>query len=170
MTLAPLRGTQKGRALLPALTSSSCPVLHPDDLDDLVGIRVDDQDLFPDTNKLISAPLRVDRHHFRRNRMELDVTRHAGADRDREVDIGDRCNVLLLNHSRDLGLLLGRELGAGAGLTRGGLAVHATLGLSTLSVGAVTILLALGLGAIAILALLRVHAVLAALFFGLANR
>src|SRR5437899_10854822 len=80
MALAPLRGTQKGRALLPGLTSSSCPVLHPDDLDDLVGVRVDDQDLFPDTNKLISAPLRVDRHHFRRNRVELHVTRHAGAD------------------------------------------------------------------------------------------
>src|SRR5439155_9083255 len=167
MALAPLRGTQKGRALLPALTSSSCPVLHPDDLDDLVGVRVDDQDLFPDTNKLISAPLRVDRHHFRRNRVELHVTRHAGADRDREVDIGDRCNVLLLDHSRDLGLLLGRELGAGAGLTRGGLAFHATLGLR---IRAIAVLLALSLGAITILTLLRVHAVLAALFFGLANR
>src|SRR5882724_12750021 len=67
------------------------------------------------------------------------AARNAGTDRDREVDVGHRLNVLFLDHRGDLGALLSRELGARASLTsrlglvglrlgsRLGLAIHATL-------------------------------------------
>ena len=49
--------------------------------------------------------------------MERDIARHAGADRDREVDVGKRCNMLLPDHTGDLSALLGRKLRTGAGLS-----------------------------------------------------
>ncbi len=45
--------------------------------------------------------------------------RHTGADRDREVHIGHRLDILLLDDRGDLGALLGGQLGARAGLTGG---------------------------------------------------
>src|SRR5258705_83303 len=52
--------------------------------------------------------------------MESDVTRNVGADRNREVDVGHRADVLRLDHGGDLGALLGRELRTRTGLTGGG--------------------------------------------------
>src|SRR6185503_10924729 len=43
---------------------------------------------------------------------------HAGPDRNREVDVRYRRNTLLLDHTGNLGALLGRELRCRAGLAR----------------------------------------------------
>src|SRR5579859_4627976 len=47
------------------------------------------------------------------------LARHAGADRQREVHVIHRLDVLLMDHAGDLGALLGGQLGAGAGLACG---------------------------------------------------
>src|SRR5882757_10577042 len=67
-----------------------------DDLDDLERPRVHHDDLVVDEEELISTPFRIDRDDFRRQRMESDVPRNVGADRNREVDIGHRAYVLRL--------------------------------------------------------------------------
>ena len=81
---------RKGRALLPAL--DHVVGLAPDQASSTATIskrlRIDHHDLVADQDELIAAPFRIDRHDFRRKRMEGDVARHAGADRDREVDVG----------------------------------------------------------------------------------
>src|ERR1700734_1662985 len=51
--------------------------------------------------------------------METDLARHAGADRNREVDAGHGRHVLIADDGRDPCALLGRELGASASLTGG---------------------------------------------------
>src|SRR5882724_5594109 len=65
------------------------------------------------------------------------AARNAGTDRDREVDVGHRLNVLFLDHRGDLGALLSRELGARASLTGGlrlvGLRLGGRLGLAVRS-------------------------------------
>src|ERR1700759_2067796 len=88
--------------------------------DDLERFRIDDQNLVADQNELVAAPIRINVYDLGRKRMERDaVTRHAAADRNREVHVGDRSHVLLLDHGSDLGALLGRQLGPGAGLADG---------------------------------------------------
>src|SRR5438067_2167418 len=80
---------KKGRASLPTPNSQS----QPSDLDlenshDLERVRIDDQDLLPDDDELKSSPFRIDHDDSLRQRMEAHVARNAGADRDREVDVG----------------------------------------------------------------------------------
>src|SRR5262249_20762790 len=118
-----------------------------------------------DQHEVIAAPLRIDRHDLGRERTELDIARHAGADRDREVHVGDRGHVFVADHGRDLGALLGRELGTGGGHARRGLrtpalaafrlhivvvATFAALGLHIVVVAAFT---ALGLHVVVVAAL-----------------
>src|SRR5258707_10248264 len=110
--------TKKGRASLPAPNSqANCQILSLEDSHDLEGPRIDHDDLAVDEDELISTPLRIDRHDFPRKRVEPDVARHAGADRDREVDVGERLNVLLPDYRGDPGPLFGRELCGSAGLS-----------------------------------------------------
>ena len=51
--------------------------------------------------------------------MKRHFVRHTGADRNREIDLGDRLNVLATNDCADPGALLARELSAGACLSNG---------------------------------------------------
>src|SRR6516164_8404828 len=85
---------------------------------DLEGRGVDHHDLVADQDEVVTAPFRIDRHDIRRKRVEADVSRHAGADRNVEVDASHGRDVLVPDHRGDLGALLGRELGTTAGLTR----------------------------------------------------
>src|SRR5580704_16737069 len=87
--------------------------------DDLKGSRIYHHDLVADEEKLITSPIRIVRHDFGRKRMEADVAGNAGANRDREVDVGHRRHVLIADHGRDLGALFGRELGSSARLSDG---------------------------------------------------
>src|SRR5581483_10947416 len=116
-----------------------------DDLDDLIGIRIDDHDLVADHDELVAAPLRIDGHDFGRQRVELDaLTRHAGADADGEVHVFDRRDVLVADHARDLGPLLGRELRGRAGLA-GGLRLLGRRLVHLVALAAHVVLTALGL-------------------------
>src|SRR5271156_2447810 len=87
--------------------------------DDLKGSRIYHHDLVADEEKLIASPIRIVRHDFSRQRVEADVTRNAGADRNREVDVGHGRDVLIADDGRDLGALFGGELGARASLSDG---------------------------------------------------
>src|SRR5712664_4954995 len=92
------------------------------------------------------------------------AARNAGTDRDREVDVGHRLNVLFLDHRGDLGALLSREFGARRGLSRGGLglAVRSTLGVRVFAITA------LSLHAVAVFAAFGLHVLAGgALFIGL---
>src|SRR5580692_9992608 len=61
---------------------------------DLERAGIDHDDLVPDEDELISAPIRINGYDLRRQRMERHFVRNAGADCDREVDVGDWRNVL----------------------------------------------------------------------------
>src|SRR6201999_246240 len=124
-----------------------------------------DDDLAIDLDELITAPLRIDRHDFRRNRIEVNaLTRHAGADADREVHVLDRLDMLAADHARDLGALLSREVGMGAGLTGGGLLGRRLVGLGGLvAFAAHVVITALGLHVLVLaLATLGLHVFVAA--------
>src|SRR6266436_149016 len=109
---------KKGRASLPAPNSQAIrQILGLENSHDLEGPRIDHDDLVVDEDELTSTPFRVDRHDFPRKRVESHVARNAGADRDREVNVRERLNVLLPDHGCDLGALLGRELRGSAGLS-----------------------------------------------------
>src|SRR5215213_2198664 len=107
--------------------------------------------------------------------METDLARNTGSDRDGEVDVLDRCNMLLPDHARDPGALLGRKPRAAAGLSGGDLRPAlrrasrvdaAAAALAGFDVpGAVAIVTALGLHAPAIFAPFGLHA--AAIFAAL---
>src|SRR6185312_6797174 len=118
---------------------------------DLERIRIDHHDLVADPNELISAPFGIDRHDFRRKRMERDVARHAGADRDREVGIGKRCNMLLAEHAGDLGALFGRKLRTGAGLSNR-LALRAVVAFAAFGLHVAAVFTALGFHVAAVFA------------------
>src|SRR5882757_3399663 len=108
-----------GRASLPALYVLLQSALGLEDRDDFECLRIHHQDLIADQDEFISAPLRIDAHDLRRERAQAHtLARNAGADRDLEVDIVDRRNVLIPDHGGDLGALLGRELGGRASLAR----------------------------------------------------
>src|SRR5437016_83162 len=108
-----------GRASLPALYVLLQSALGLEDRDDFECLRIHHQDLIADQDEFISAPLRIDAHDLRWERAQAHtLARNAGPDRDVEVDIVDRRSVLIPDHGGDLGTLLGRELGSGAGLTR----------------------------------------------------
>src|SRR6266581_3337073 len=105
------------------------------------------------------------------------AARNAGTDRDREVDIGHRLNVLFLDHAGDPGALLSRGLGARASLTGGlglvglrlgsrlGLAIHATLRLGVRV--ARTAFAALGLHVLTAFVTFGLHVLTAFVTFGL---
>src|ERR1700736_3569689 len=140
---------------------------------DLVGRGVYHQDLVAHQNELVTAPFRIDGHNLSRKRTEgYALARNAGAERNREVHVVDRLDALALDHRGDLGALLGRELGPGAGLTRRrlrlGLRVHVAVAVAALGVLiAVAAFAALSLHvAVAALAAFGLH-VLAALGLGL---
>src|SRR6185312_10330867 len=131
--------------------------------DDLVGARIDHDDLTANDNVFIAAPFGVDRHDFRRKTVQRNaLARHAGADRDREVHVRHRGDALVVDHSRDLGALLGGELGAGARLTCGLRTFGRALGLRR--IGAALAVAAFGLHVVVAFAALGLH--VAALFFG----
>src|SRR5947209_11511704 len=100
---------------------SALPCLGFQHRHDLECPRIHDHDLVADQEVLIASPLRIDRHDLRRKGMEAYFARNAGSDRDREVHILDRFDMLFPDHAGDLGSLLGRELRASAGLTGGSL-------------------------------------------------
>ena len=58
---------------------------------DLVRLRVDDDDLVGDQEELISPPMRLNLHELRRDRIEVNIVRYPAADRNREVDV--RCRL-----------------------------------------------------------------------------
>src|SRR6185312_9899169 len=143
--------------------------------DDLVGARIDHDDLTANDNVFIAAPFGVDRHDFRRKTVQRNaLARHAGADRDREVHVRHRGDALVVDYGRDLGALLGGELGAGARLTCGLRTFGRALGLRR--IGAALAVAALGLHVVPItIAAFGLHVVVAfaalglhvaALFFG----
>src|SRR6202022_1708652 len=109
------RGRPSARPLIAAVRSGL------ENSHDLKRPWVHHQDLVADEDELISAPFRIDRHNFRRERMEGHFAGNAGADRNREIGVADRRNVLIPDHGGDLGALLRRKLGASAGLADGGL-------------------------------------------------
>ena len=96
--------------------------IHPDFKNryDFKRAWVDDNDLIANEEEVIAAPTRIDRDDLGWQRMEVHCPRHAGADRNIEIDIRFRLNALLADHRGNPGSLLARKLGAGAGLTGGG--------------------------------------------------
>src|SRR6185437_15997518 len=60
----------QGRASLPALNVGIEAGSGVEDRDDLERARIDHDDLVADQDELIAAPIRIDRHDFRRQRME----------------------------------------------------------------------------------------------------
>ena len=67
-----------------------------EDGDDFQRARIHHHDLVAHHEELVAAPIRIDRHDLGRQRMEVDLARHARADRDREVDVGLRLDVVIL--------------------------------------------------------------------------
>src|SRR3954452_6241149 len=109
--------TAKGAGIAARPQSLPDIVLGVQDSHDLIGVRIDDHDLVLDQDVAIGPPFRINRHDAGRQGVQLDaLARNAGADRNREVHVGHRTHVLLADHRGDLRALLGRELGAGAGL------------------------------------------------------
>src|SRR6266550_7440428 len=112
------KSMRKGRASLPAPNlQANRQILDLENRHNLERVRIDDQDLLPDDDELKSSPFRIDRDHSLRQHVDAHVARNAGADRDREIDVGDRRNMLVPDHGCDLGALLGRELCRSAGLS-----------------------------------------------------
>ena len=70
-------------------------------------LRVDDDDLVTNQDKLISPPMWLNLHELRRHRIEVNVIRHPATNRDREVDVRFRLHVLLPDDGSDRGALLG---------------------------------------------------------------
>src|SRR6185437_1873469 len=144
--------------------------LAVDDGNDLVSLRVDHDDLVADEDEVISPPFRVDRHDIGRKRMEGHVVRYAGADRDVEIHMLHRGDVLLLDHAGDLGALLGGELGAGAGLSDCprralgtlGFGVHVGPVFATLGLHVALVFAAFGLLAVLIVTAFGLHFLVAA--------
>src|SRR5579871_3924284 len=163
---AAARNSKKGGPLGPPfLVRSSRPyasrTLRLQDVHDLERTRIHHHDLVADHEELITAPFRIDGHDFARQRDEVNaVARNPGADREREVDIGHRGDVLVADDGRDLGPLLGRELGAGAGLANRGVGFAAALRVHVATLAAFT---ALGLHVLALALGLRILLVFAAL-------
>jgi hypothetical protein len=56
-------------------------------------------------DELISPPIRINGHDLRRQRVERHIARNASADRNREIDVGYRRNVLFPDHRGDPGAL-----------------------------------------------------------------
>src|SRR6266436_969834 len=110
---------KKGRASLPAPKLAMRSVLDVEHGNDLERARIHHDDLIVDEEHLVAAPVRVDVDDFHRKRVERDLARNAGTDRDREIDVGRRPDVLLLDHGADPGALFSREFCAGAGLSDG---------------------------------------------------
>src|SRR5450432_3173667 len=131
------RLTQKGRASLPAPKLAMRSVSDVEHGNDLERPRIHHDDLIVDEEHLVAAPVRVDRDDFRRKRVERHLARNTGTDRDREIDVGHRPDVLLLDHGSNLGALFGRELCAGAGLSGGLGPAFRALRLGVLVAGAV---------------------------------
>src|SRR4051794_13152995 len=88
---------------------------------DLKRPRIYHHDLVAYQEVLVPAPLRIDRHDLRRQSVKMHLAGHACSDRDREVDVVDGLNMLLPDHARDPGALLGGKPRTAAGLTGGGL-------------------------------------------------
>src|ERR1700730_4256327 len=147
------RLTQKGRASLPAPQLAMRSILDVEHGNDLERTRIHHDDLIVDEEHLVAAPVRVDADDFHRKRVERDLARNTGTDRDREIDVGHRPDVLLLDHGADLWALFSREFCAAGGLPGG--------------LGPAFRALCLGVHvALAVLAALGLHAAVAAFSLG----
>src|SRR5229473_4218204 len=82
--------TQEGRASLPAPKLAMRSILDVEHGNDLERARIHHDDLIVDEEHLVTAPVRVDVDDFHRKRVERDLARNAGTDRDREIDVGRR--------------------------------------------------------------------------------
>src|SRR5438132_6780076 len=103
---APCKKNPPGRSR----ADNAGPASDRNDRHDAERFRVDDQDLVPDDDELVSAILRDDLHEHGRQYHEPDVPRNHGSDRDREVHGVDARTRLLHDDVADLGPLLRREL------------------------------------------------------------
>src|SRR3981189_2867862 len=121
------RSMKKGGHRCPPRTRRRRQILGVQDSHDLIRPRIHHYDLVVDQHEFIAAPFRINRHDLPRKRVESHFARNAGADRDREVHVVQRLNILVPNHRGDLGALLGRELCPSAGLS------NSRLGPATLS-------------------------------------
>src|SRR3981189_2180844 len=121
------RSMKKGGHRCPPRTRRRRQILGVQDTPDLVRRRVHHHDLVVDQQEFIAAPFRITRHAPPRKRVESPFARNAGADRDREVHVVQRLNMLVPHHRGALGALLGRELCPSAGLS------NSRLGPATLS-------------------------------------
>src|ERR1700704_2935084 len=111
------RSMKKGGHRCPPRTSRRRQILGVQDSHDLIRPRIHHYDLVVDQHEFIAAPFRINRHDLPRKRVESHFARNAGADRDREVHVVQRLNMLVPNHRGDLGALLGRELCPSASLS-----------------------------------------------------
>src|SRR5436305_7737788 len=76
-----------GRALRPAPEGLLHLTLRWQHSHDLERAWIHNDDFVADQEEFIPSPFRIDRNNFGRERMEVYLSRHAGADRDREVDM-----------------------------------------------------------------------------------
>jgi hypothetical protein len=65
---------------------------------DLVRLRVDDDDLVTNQDKLISPPMWLNLYELRRHRIEVNVIGHPATNRDREVDVRYRLHTPVDSH------------------------------------------------------------------------
>src|SRR6476660_9773525 len=84
-----------------------------DDVDDLVGLRADDDVAAVYADHLIAAPLRIDLHDPRGKRVEPNVGRNGGANGNVEVHVGGFLDPLRPDGRDDLSPLLGGRSGSG---------------------------------------------------------
>ena len=105
----PRRGKKDEAALLlrqhepPATAATAAGACLPalvDDVNDLVGVGLDDDDVVLHHEVAIAAVLRHDVDDRGRDRVQLDAARHARADRDREVDVARLSHACRRNVSR----------------------------------------------------------------------
>ena len=64
--------------------------------------RMDDDDLVADEEIVISTPARIEFHQLHRHAMETNASRNLGADGNREIDLGHRTHILLLDGGADV--------------------------------------------------------------------
>ncbi len=88
--------------------------------DDFQCPRIHDNDLIVDEEKFISAPIGIDRHDFRGERMEANGSWNPCTDRHRKVDVRRRLDGLLGDRCANRCALFAGQLRACSGLSGSG--------------------------------------------------